>query len=100
MEIKQEFKVEALTRFLYAPTGRIYDAGDVFSVPKESELNYLTKEHKLCKAANKESEITVTDQDKRDKAQEIELKRIDEAKAESLKVISEQAVKTNKKAKK
>lgn len=67
MEKKETFKVEALTRFLFAKTGRIYDTKDVFELYNEADFNYLTKEHKLCKSVSKEAKITETEQDKKDK---------------------------------
>ena len=67
IEEKKSFKVEALTRFLFAPTGRIYDPKDVFEVKTESDFIYLTETNKLCKKAKDDAEITETDQDRRDK---------------------------------
>lgn len=89
MQENPQFKVQALTRFLYAPTGRIYDANDIFEVKTESDFKYLTEEHKLCKVAPKDAEVTETEQDKQDKAHEIEQQRVEAEKAEALKVIEE-----------
>jgi len=89
MEEKQSLKVEAIHRFLYAPSGRIYDPKDVFEVATQSDFDYLTKEHKLCKVADKDAEVTETEQDKQDKAMELEAKRVSDEKAEALKVIEE-----------
>jgi len=89
MQENPQFKVQAVTRFLYAPTGRIYDAKDIFEVKTESDFKYLTEEHKLCKVAPKDAEVTETEQDKQDKAHEIEQQRVEAEKAEALKVIEE-----------
>jgi len=99
MEEKQSLKVEALHRFLYAPSGRIYDPKDVFEVATQSDFDYLTKEHKLCKVADKNAEVTETEQDKQDKAHEIEKQRVEAEKAEALKVIEETAPKAEAKTK-
>ena len=89
MQENTQFKVQALTRFLYAPTGLIYDSNDIFEVKTESDFKYLTEEHKLCKVAPKDAEVTETEQDKQDKAHEIEHQRVETEKAEALKVIEE-----------
>lgn len=89
MQENPQFKVQALTRFLYAPTGRIYDVNDIFEVKTESDFKYLTEENKLCKVAPKDEEVTETEQDKQDKAHEIEKYRVETEKAEALKVIEE-----------
>lgn len=67
MEIAKEkvFKVIAKTRFLYAPTGRIYDPNDVFEVKTQADSDYLT-EHKLCDVAAEDVEVTKTQQDIQD----------------------------------
>jgi len=69
MDSKQDkvFKVKASIRFLYAPTGRIYDPNDVFAVKTETDKKYLTEEHKLCVSAPDDAEITETEQDRQDK---------------------------------
>jgi len=92
MQENPQFKVQALTRFLYAPTGRIYDANDIFEVKTESDFKYLTEEHKLCKVAPKDADVTETEQDKQDKAHEMEQQRVEAEKAEVLKVIEEKPV--------
>lgn len=89
MQENPQFKVQALTRFLYAPTGRIYDANDIFEVKTESDFKYLTEEHKLCKVAPKDAEVTETEQDKQDKAMEAEAKRVADEKQEVLNVIAD-----------
>ena len=89
MQENPQFKVQALTRFLYAPTGRIYDANDIFEVKTESDFKYLTEEHKLCKVAPKDAEVTETEQDKQDRAHEIEQQRVELEKEKARKVIEE-----------
>ena len=83
---KQTFKVEALTRFLFAPTGRIYDPKDIFEVSTESDFIYLTETNKLCKKASKDAEISETEQDRRDKVA-IEAKELEEKTKEEVKVV-------------
>lgn len=86
---KQTFKVEALTRFLFAPTGRIYDPKDVFEVSTESDFIYLTETNKLCKKASKDAEISETEQDRMDKVA-IEAKELEEKTKEEVKGIIEE----------
>lgn len=64
-EEKKSFKVKANVRFLFAPTGRIYDPGDIFEVG-EADKDYLTG-NKLVALAPKDAEITETAQDKQEK---------------------------------
>jgi len=90
---KQTFKVEALTRFLFAPTGRIYDPKDIFEVSTESDFIYLTETNKLCKKASKDAEISETEQDRRDKVA-IEAKELEEKTKEEVKVIIEEKFST------
>ena len=74
---KEIYKVEALTRFLFAPTGRIYDPKDIFEVTTtKTDYDYLI-DHKLCKKAPSDAKITETDQDRRDKIA-IEAKELEE----------------------
>lgn len=89
MQENPQLKVQALTRFIYAPTGRIYDSNDIFEVKTESDFKYLTEEHKLCKVAPKDAELTETEQDKQDKAMEAEAKRVANQKQEVLNVIAD-----------
>lgn len=90
---KQTFKVEALTRFLFAPTGRIYDPKDIFEVSTESDFIYLTETNKLCKKASKDAEISETEQDRRDKVA-IEAKELEEKTKEEVKVVIEEKFST------
>lgn len=90
---KQTFKVEALTRFLFAPTGRIYDPKDIFEVSTESDFIYLTETNKLCKKASKDAEISETEQDRRDKVA-IEAKELEEKTKEEVKGVIEEKFST------
>lgn len=63
-EKKPVFKVEANMRFIFAPTGRIYDPGNIFECSK-ADQDYLVN-NKLCKVANPDAEISETDQDKQE----------------------------------
>ena len=90
---KQTFKVEALTRFLFAPTGRIYDPKDIFEVSTESDFIYLTETNKLCKKASKDAEISETEQDRRDKVA-IEAKELEEKTKEEVKVVIDEKFST------
>lgn len=88
---KKTFKVKALTRFLFAPTGRIYDAGDVFEVKNENDMIYLTEENKLCKKMANDVEISETEQDKKDKLAAIAIEKEAELKKEINEIIDEVA---------
>ena len=59
---KETLKVKANVRFIFAPTGRIYDPGNVFEC-SQSDADYLT-EHKLADIAPDDAEIVETEQDK------------------------------------
>lgn len=67
-EVKEEkkpvFKVEANMRFIFAPTGRIYDPGNIFECSK-ADQEYLVN-NKLCKAAKPDAEVSETEQDKQE----------------------------------
>lgn len=64
-EEKPVFKVKANMRFLWAPTSRIYDAGDVFEC-SEADQQYLVSA-KLANKAKESDEVTETEQDKAEK---------------------------------
>ena len=59
---KETLKVKANVRFIFAPTGRIYDPGNVFEC-SQADADYLT-EHKLADIAPDDAEIVETEQDK------------------------------------
>ena len=59
---KETLKVKANVRFIFAPTGRIYDPGNVFEC-SQADADYLT-EHKLADIAPDDAETVETEQDK------------------------------------
>lgn len=99
-EVKEEkkplFKMEANVRFLFAPTGRIYDPGNIFEC-SQADQDYLVN-NKLCKVAKPDAEISVTEQDKQEAI--AAGNSTEEKKIEALSVINEiQSEKVEKPAK-